>query len=200
MVERRRGRERAPARRARPADGRRHAPRQARRWSPSARRWPRPNTGDASEFLFARMYRHWRVNRMTTKARRVIGELFARCSPATRACSPTDWRARAGKPASDRPRRWCGDYIAGMTDRFALEEYAAPDRSVCAEMIVCSSNSTSECSRGAHRGIAGARRRSVPRLPEAVSARVEVSRTRDAAHGDMATQCRIGFEPRSARR
>ena len=28
------------------------------------------------EFLFARMYRHWRVNRMTAKARRVVGEVF----------------------------------------------------------------------------------------------------------------------------
>ena len=29
------------------------------------------------EFLFARMYRHWRVNRMTAKARRVVDDIFA---------------------------------------------------------------------------------------------------------------------------
>lgn len=71
------------------------------------------------EFLTARMYRHWRVNRMTSKARRLIGELFALLS-ADPALLPPDWsnRAAAGKTAVT-----VGDYIAGMTDRFALEEH-----------------------------------------------------------------------------
>ncbi|HTU52516.1 MAG TPA: deoxyguanosinetriphosphate triphosphohydrolase, partial [Acetobacteraceae bacterium] len=57
--------------------------------------------------------------RMTSKARRLIGELFALLS-ADPALLPPDWgkRAAAGKTAVT-----VGDYIAGMTDRFALEEH-----------------------------------------------------------------------------
>ena len=48
------------------------------------------------DFLFARMYRHWRVNRMTTKARRLTEELF-RLLHADPSLLPDDWRARAGE-------------------------------------------------------------------------------------------------------
>ena len=74
------------------------------------------------EFLSARMYRHWRVNRMTAKARRVTGELFALLH-ADPSLLPDDWRARAGEGGTARAAQTVADYIAGMTDRFAREEY-----------------------------------------------------------------------------
>ncbi len=74
-------------------------------------------------FLFARLYHHWRLNRMTSKARRVTGELFALLH-ANPALLPGDWRAQAGEAGgSGRAARAVCDYIAGMTDRFALDEY-----------------------------------------------------------------------------
>jgi len=73
-------------------------------------------------FLFERMYRHYRVNRMTSKARRVVQELFAllHAEPQT---LPTEWQRLAGAPASPATARVVADYIAGMTDRFALDEH-----------------------------------------------------------------------------
>ncbi len=74
------------------------------------------------EFLFARMYRHWRVNRMTTKARRLTEELF-RLLHADPSLLPDDWRARAGEGGTQRAASTVGDYVAGMTDRFAMDEH-----------------------------------------------------------------------------
>ena len=75
------------------------------------------------EFLFARMYRHWRVNRMTAKARRVTGELFTILHAAPGLLSD-DWRGRAGEvPGSPRAAVAVADYIAGMTDRYARDEH-----------------------------------------------------------------------------
>ena len=75
------------------------------------------------QFLDTRMYRHWRVNRMTAKARRVTAELFALLH-ADPALLPTEWREQAGDAGgSARAASTVSDYIAGMTDRFALDEY-----------------------------------------------------------------------------
>jgi dGTPase len=74
------------------------------------------------DFLFARMYRHWRVNRMTTKARRLTEELF-RLLHADPSLLPDDWRARAGEPGTQRAAIVVGDYVAGMTDRYATDEH-----------------------------------------------------------------------------
>jgi dGTPase len=74
------------------------------------------------EFLFARMYRHWRVNRMTAKARRVVGEIFALLHANTGLLGD-DWRARAGSSGTARAAAVVCDYIAGMTDRYAREEH-----------------------------------------------------------------------------
>lgn len=75
-------------------------------------------------FLHARMYRHFRVNRTRSQARRIVAELFALfvAEPDT---LPPEWQDPAGAPASDGEalaRRVC-DYLAGMTDRFAIEEH-----------------------------------------------------------------------------
>ena len=74
------------------------------------------------DFLSARMYRHWRVNRMTTKARRLTEELF-RLLHYDPSLLPDDWRARAGEGNSPRAAVIVGDYVAGMTDRYAMDEY-----------------------------------------------------------------------------
>jgi dGTPase len=74
------------------------------------------------EFLRARMYRHWRVNRMTLKARRLTEQLFGllHADPAT---LPDGWRAQAGEGQPAQAAQVVCDYVAGMTDRFAQEEY-----------------------------------------------------------------------------
>ncbi|HET6606691.1 MAG TPA: deoxyguanosinetriphosphate triphosphohydrolase [Rhodopila sp.] len=75
------------------------------------------------EFLFARMYRHWRVNRMSAKAKRLTEDLF-RLLHANPSMLPDDWRARAGEPGgTQRAAVTVADYVAGMTDRFAMDEH-----------------------------------------------------------------------------
>ncbi|MBI4184997.1 MAG: deoxyguanosinetriphosphate triphosphohydrolase [Proteobacteria bacterium] len=74
------------------------------------------------DFLFRHMYRHYKVNRMTSKARRVVEELF-RLLLAEPACLPTEWQAGTGAPGSAETARVVADYIAGMTDRYALAEH-----------------------------------------------------------------------------
>ena len=74
------------------------------------------------DFLFARMYRHWRVARMSAKARRTTEQLFALLH-ADPALLPDDWRSLAGVADPARASLTVTDYIAGMTDRFALEEH-----------------------------------------------------------------------------
>jgi dGTPase len=73
-------------------------------------------------FLFERMYRHYRVNRMTSKARRVVGELFG-LFLSDPGCLPTSWRSRAEALEETARARLVVDYIAGMTDRYALDEH-----------------------------------------------------------------------------
>jgi dGTPase len=72
-------------------------------------------------FLFERMYRHYRVNRMSSKARRVVRELF-QVFLAEPECLPGEWRALTGDSAP-QTARIVADYLAGMTDRFALDEH-----------------------------------------------------------------------------
>ncbi|WP_299436961.1 deoxyguanosinetriphosphate triphosphohydrolase [uncultured Rhodospira sp.] len=77
------------------------------------------------DFLFPNMYRHHRVNRMTSKARRVVRDLFDLLLSEP-ALLPDDWARRALAADQDMTRRArvVADYIAGMTDRFALDEHA----------------------------------------------------------------------------
>ncbi len=74
-------------------------------------------------FLFSRMYRHTRVNRMTSKARRVVKDLFSLLL-AEPLLLPDDWRDGTEAPNTARTARRVADYIAGMTDRFALDEHS----------------------------------------------------------------------------
>ncbi len=74
-------------------------------------------------FLFKHMYRQARVNLMSSKARRVVRELFD-FFIAEPNCLPSVWYAQTDGKHSQRTAEVIADFIAGMTDRFALEEYA----------------------------------------------------------------------------
>ncbi len=74
------------------------------------------------KFLFARLYRHWRVNRMTHKARRVTGELFTTLTESP-GLLPAEWQQRAGGKEEGAVHRTVADYVASMTDRYAMEEH-----------------------------------------------------------------------------
>ncbi len=76
-------------------------------------------------FLFDRMYRHWRVVRMRRKTTQVVTELFEIYLDTPRVL-PDDWRDAAVSASGQTERaRVVADYIAGMTDRFALQEHRA---------------------------------------------------------------------------
>ena len=74
---------------------------------------------ELKDFLMANLYRHYRVMRMAAKAKRFISQLFqAYVSEPRQLPDHIQRRLR-----EDNLYRVVCDYIAGMTDRFALEEY-----------------------------------------------------------------------------
>lgn len=73
---------------------------------------------ELKRFLRDNLYRHYQVLRMTAKARRIIAELFAAFMDDTRLLPP-QYQAMA---RDDKPRA-IADYIAGMTDRYAMREH-----------------------------------------------------------------------------
>ncbi len=82
----------------------------------------RQNDAALKDFLFRHMYRHERVNRMTARARAVVRDLFALYMEAPDHL-PEEWGAEARHAEPAEIARLVADYIAGMTDRFALEEH-----------------------------------------------------------------------------
>lgn len=75
--------------------------------------------GDLKRFLFANLYRHHRVVRQVHKAEHVLTRLFeAYCKQP--AMLPPDVRARQDQHGLERA---VCDYLAGMTDRYAMDEY-----------------------------------------------------------------------------
>jgi dGTPase len=83
----------------------------------------RQNDRALRAFLMERMYRHYRVSRMANKAKRVVRELFELfCSDPI--CLPTEWRQGTRGPDAPETARIVADYIAGMTDRYALDEHS----------------------------------------------------------------------------
>ncbi len=69
-------------------------------------------------FLRTHLYRHYRVMRMTAKARRIIGDLFTVFYEDPRLLPPQF------NPSAEAERsRAVADYIAGMTDRYAIREH-----------------------------------------------------------------------------
>ena len=73
---------------------------------------------ELKRFLHANLYRHYRVSRMSSKARRIITDLF-QAFLAEPGLLPPEFQARA---EADTPRA-IADYIAGMTDRYAIIEH-----------------------------------------------------------------------------
>ncbi|MCQ9155033.1 deoxyguanosinetriphosphate triphosphohydrolase [Acidomonas methanolica] len=73
-------------------------------------------------FLYERMYRHWKVNRMTRKAREATMRIFTVLTEEPRLL-PDGWRVKAESADDAGMRRVVADYIAGMTDRFAIDEH-----------------------------------------------------------------------------
>ena len=70
--------------------------------------------------LWKQFYHHYRVVRMADKAKRFIGELFHLYLKKPEQL-PNTTRLRIGR--GEEPHRVICDYIAGMTDRYCLEEY-----------------------------------------------------------------------------
>lgn len=73
-------------------------------------------------FLHENLYRHYLVNRMTTKARRTITELFDAFMTEP-ILLPPDYRLPHAVMDQQRQARKVADYIAGMTDRYAMREH-----------------------------------------------------------------------------
>lgn len=86
---------------------------------------------ELKDFLYAKLYRHWRVVRMFRKAERVLVELFEAFeqdwrqlpSPTQQKLLAVEGPPRPGAPLSPAAYRVICDYLAGMTDRYALEEH-----------------------------------------------------------------------------
>jgi dGTPase len=96
----------------------REAPRPIVGFSPAMEKADR----EVKNFLYARMYRHDRVMRVMADAERIVRDLFRHFmgSPAD---LPAEWGEGIDTTDARRARR-VADYIAGMTDRYALIEHA----------------------------------------------------------------------------
>jgi dGTPase len=73
-------------------------------------------------FLTARVYRAPRIDRIMRDAENVVAELFARYGEDP-ASLPPEWREQAPTPGTRPYARYIADFIAGMTDRYALAEH-----------------------------------------------------------------------------
>ena len=76
---------------------------------------------ELKDLMNRKLYRHFRVLRMTQKAARVVTQLFE-AYMAEPAQIPPHIAQRMNTQGDSTPRV-IADYIAGMTDRFALDEY-----------------------------------------------------------------------------
>jgi len=77
----------------------------------------RDESQELKRFLHHNLYRHYRVARMSAKARRVVTDLFNAFKADIRLLPP-EFAERARTDAA----RVIADYIAGMTDRYAMRE------------------------------------------------------------------------------
>jgi len=83
-------------------------------FSPELRR----EADELKRFLMRNLYRHSRVMRMTGKARRIVRELFVAFLEDPRLLA-SDWL----RDDPEQQARAIADYIAGMTDRYAISEH-----------------------------------------------------------------------------
>ncbi|MBI4844872.1 MAG: deoxyguanosinetriphosphate triphosphohydrolase [Candidatus Omnitrophica bacterium] len=79
----------------------------------------RNQLNELSDFLFRNLYRHFKVVRMSSKAQRLLKELFAIYRDNCEQLPPMT----VDRTSEEKFLRSICDYIAGMTDRYALDEY-----------------------------------------------------------------------------
>ena len=81
------------------------------------------NMKEIRHFLMTKMYKHSEINRMTSKAKRIVFDLF-KIYTEEQECLPEEWRKKCKLAKEEFSRnRIIADYIAGMTDRFAINEH-----------------------------------------------------------------------------
>jgi dGTPase len=101
------------------ADDVRHARQPVAGFSPAMAEADRAIKG----FLYPRMYRHERIMRIMGDAERLVCSLFARYLER-RGDMPAEWAQTADEADEAARLRHIADFIAGMTDRYALMEHA----------------------------------------------------------------------------
>ncbi len=74
---------------------------------------------ELADFLQSRMYRHPRVARMGAKAERILADLWGAYAGDERLLPVRELDRAPGEPME----RAIADYLAGMTDRFAMDEH-----------------------------------------------------------------------------
>ncbi len=77
---------------------------------------------DIKTFLFARLYRHPAVQAVRDKAAEIVRDLFARLSRDP-GLMPDEWAAGLTGPDDPRTPRRVADFIAGMTDNYAVSQH-----------------------------------------------------------------------------
>ena len=75
---------------------------------------------ELKRFLRKNLYQHYQVNRMTSKARRIVSEMFNAFMSEPALLAP-DYQVTSG--STMQQARKVADYIAGMTDRYAMREH-----------------------------------------------------------------------------
>jgi dGTPase len=107
------------------AEAKLSSPEDVRVWGQQLVRFSPPVLEDLARlrtFLHARMYRHYRVNRSRSVARRILAEMF-KLFMVEPDVLPGNWSYEAAALEDAQRGRLVCDYIAGMTDRFAIEEH-----------------------------------------------------------------------------
>lgn len=82
----------------------------------------RQEAAQLKRFLRENLYQHYQVNRMTSKARRIVTELFAAFMREP-SLLPPDYQIASPQEDAQQQARKVADYIAGMTDRYAMREH-----------------------------------------------------------------------------
>ena len=83
----------------------------------------REEANQLKAFLHDNLYRHYQVVRMTTKAARIVRELFTAFLDEPRLLPP-QYQRPVDQAEPGAQARAIADYIAGMTDRYAIREHA----------------------------------------------------------------------------
>ena len=82
----------------------------------------RSNDAEIKKFLLENMYRHYKLNRMTSKGRRVVKDLFSLLVDEP-GCLPSEWQKKVDSSNKAATAQIVADFVGGMTDRFALDEH-----------------------------------------------------------------------------